>query len=194
MEFLGSPYMALVAGWAVYFFLHSFLATERIKSMFHSKYYRLWYNATATIGLLLLLAYNGTIKSNLLFARSETLKFFALVSAAFGVIIINLAFKRYDVKEFLGFRAKKQQKLDTGGILNHVRHPLYSGTMLIVIGFFLFSPYLSSLVSAVCILFYLAVGIHLEEKKLIKEFGDQYLEYKKRVPMLIPKSLKGLKM
>ena len=161
--------------------------------MFPSRYFRLGYNTVSAFGLLVLLIYNGTIKSNLLFPQGETLKFLALVFAAFGVIIIKQAFKRYNVKEFMGFRSEERQELDTGGILSYVRHPLYSGTILIVIGFFLFSPYLSSLVSAICILLYLVIGIHLEERKLIKQFGDRYLEYKKKVPMLIPKSLKGFK-
>lgn len=193
MEFLGSQYIILIAGWVLYFFLHSFFATDRIKSTFPSRYYRLGYNTISTIGLFILFIYNGVIKSTLLLSKTDTLKFVALVLAAFGVIFINLAFKRYNVKEFMGFRPERSQELDTGGILSYVRHPIYSGTILIVIGFFLFSPYVSSLVSAVCILLYLVVGIYLEERRLIKQFGEQYLEYKKRVPMLIPRSLKGFR-
>jgi hypothetical protein len=30
------------------------------------------------------------------------------------------------------------------------------------------------------------VGTHLEEKKLILEFGEKYAAYQNRVPMLIP--------
>jgi protein-S-isoprenylcysteine O-methyltransferase Ste14 len=33
---------------------------------------------------------------------------------------------------------------------------------------------------------YLIVGTHLEEKKLVMEFGEKYLIYQKRVSMLIP--------
>ena len=193
MEFLGSQYIVLITGWAVYFFLHSFLATNKIKTTFPYRYYRLVYNTLSAVGLFILLIYNGVIKSTLLFSKTDMLKFVALVLAAFGVIIINLAFKRYNVREFMGFRPEQSQELDTGGILNYIRHPIYSGTILIVIGFFLFSPYVSSLVSAVCILLYLVVGIYLEERRLIKQFGEEYAEYKKRVPMLIPKSLKGFK-
>ena len=193
MEFLGSQYIVLITGWVVYFFLHSFLATNKIKTTFPYRYYRLVYNTLSAVGLFILLIYNGVIKSTLLFSKTDMLKFVALVLAAFGVIIINLAFKRYNVREFMGFRPEQSQELDTGGILNYIRHPIYSGTILIVIGFFLFSPYVSSLVSAVCILLYLVVGIYLEERRLIKQFGEEYAEYKKRVPMLIPKSLKGFK-
>ena len=33
---------------------------------------------------------------------------------------------------------------------------------------------------------YLIIGATLEEKKLVKEFGDDYLEYKRTVSMLVP--------
>ena len=33
---------------------------------------------------------------------------------------------------------------------------------------------------------YLIVGTYLEEKKMIREFGEKYLTYQKRVSMLIP--------
>lgn len=34
---------------------------------------------------------------------------------------------------------------------------------------------------------YLAVGIYPEEKKLIHEFGDQYIRYKNDMSMLVPR-------
>ena len=33
---------------------------------------------------------------------------------------------------------------------------------------------------------YLVVGAIYEERKLVREFGDLYVDYQKRVPMLIP--------
>jgi methanethiol S-methyltransferase len=41
-----------------------------------------------------------------------------------------------------------------------------------------------------CTLVYLVAGIYLEEQKLIKVFGERYLDYRKKVPMLIPRIIK----
>ena len=33
---------------------------------------------------------------------------------------------------------------------------------------------------------YIVVGAVFEERKLVREFGDVYVEYQRRVPMLVP--------
>ena len=38
----------------------------------------------------------------------------------------------------------------------------------------------------VILTFYLIVGTYLEEKKLIREFGEKYAAYQNRVSMLLP--------
>jgi protein-S-isoprenylcysteine O-methyltransferase Ste14 len=56
-----------------------------------------------------------------------------------------------------------------------------------VLGYFLFEPTLANLASALCIFLYLPLGIYLEEKKLIQQYGDRYIQYKKEVPAILPK-------
>jgi len=77
--------------------------------------------------------------------------------------------------------------LEVKGILSRVRHPLYSATILMVEGFVFFLPNWTSVVMLCCTLAYLAIGIYLEEQKLIKTFGEKYLKYRRKVPMLIPR-------
>ncbi len=109
-----------------------------------------------------------------------------------GVLVIQRSFRYYKLTGFLGFlqlskpEAPESNGLQTNGILKYVRHPLYTGTLMIMIGYWFFSPTLINLVSCLSIVFYLAIGIRLEERKLIIEFGNDYLEYQKKVPMLIP--------
>jgi len=77
--------------------------------------------------------------------------------------------------------------LKTTGIQAKIRHPLYSGTLLIFIGYFIFNPQLTNLIMLLSLFIYLPVGIRLEEKKLIDTFGEDYLRYKEKTPSLIPK-------
>lgn len=182
----------LIFGWIVYFFLHSALASTAIKrSINHqfpslTKHYRLGYVIISTVGLLLLLYYNSSIESQDLFKRDGIVRYVSLVFAAFGAIILKVSFRTYDLSSFVG--AKKEENVFIkSGLLQHVRHPIYSATILIVIGFFLFSPNLPTLISTLCILGYLPIGIWLEERKLLKAFSEDYRVYKQEVPALVPK-------
>lgn len=190
-------YIVFVLLWVVYFFMHSWLISDSIKKFFSQalkdnyRYYRLAYNVFSTITLLLVLLYGATIETKMLVASSSFLKYLGLMIATFGLIIGKKGFKHYDTGEFLGFKQVKnntahKNELKTNGILNYVRHPLYAATILMVLGFWLFSPSITNLITFACIVIYLFVGIYLEEKKLIKEFGEDYIRYRKKVPMLVP--------
>ncbi|MBL3654919.1 methyltransferase family protein [Fulvivirga sediminis] len=185
-------YLLLVLGWLVYFVLHTGLASLKVKGNIinttglSQAAYRICYNIIALIGILVLLFYNGTLVSPKLIPQMGVVKYVSLFSAGVGVIIINAAFKQYSTSGFLGLAREESGKLKTKGILSYIRHPLYIATILIFIGFFLYDSRLATLISVLCVFVYLPVGIYLEEKKLIKIYGDEYRAYKKRVPALIP--------
>ncbi|NJN42221.1 MAG: isoprenylcysteine carboxylmethyltransferase family protein [Flammeovirgaceae bacterium] len=174
------------------FFLHSFLASNSVKktiqkwSKFIYRFYRLGYSIISATGLLFLLWLNGLIPSEDYFSRFGLVRYASLFVTSFGVIIIRLAFKEYKLFPFLGF-GDEDLSFKVRGILTKVRHPIYSGIILLVVAYFLFSPNLPTLLSCMCMLAYLPIGIYLEEKKLISQFGDQYIEYRKNTPALIPR-------
>ena len=183
----------LVIGWIVYFFLHSLLASENIKQAAKRamgqtyKHYRLLYVLISMIGLLALLYMNANIKATDYFNSHGPVRYLSLMLAALGVIVIKVSFRSYRLSSFIGIREENQDELKTTGLLGSIRHPIYSGTILIVIGYFLFSPNLPTLISSICIFTYLPVGIYLEEQKLIRVFGEKYLEYRRSVPALFPR-------
>ncbi|MFM8913532.1 MAG: methyltransferase family protein [Flammeovirgaceae bacterium] len=113
-------------------------------------------------------------------------RYFGLAIATGGLLIWRAAFKNYQLGEFLGLRAE-QNIFHQKGILARVRHPIYLGLILVVLGFVIFDVRWPSVVSAACLFAYLPLGIFWEEKKLIAQFGNAYLEYQKRVPAIIPR-------
>ena len=75
----------------------------------------------------------------------------------------------------------------TVGVYSVVRHPQYLGGLLAHIGIsFLLSAWHSLLFTPVVLVIVTLISWK-EEKELVKEFGRLYLDYKKTVPMLIPR-------
>lgn len=180
-----NQYLLLVGGWVVYFALHSVLARDSVKSKFPPRAFRIFYVLFSTGGLLWLLFYNGSIHSLKFFVNEGPIRYVSLMLTTFGVMTIQSSFRQYSFKGFVGL-ADEKRELHTDGVLQYVRHPILAGLILIILGFFFFIPNLPTTLSCICVLMYIPIGIYLEEKKLIATYGNQYIEYKKRVPALIP--------
>ena len=76
----------------------------------------------------------------------------------------------------------------TGGPYAVVRHPLYTGFMVLTFGLAIAVPFLETLMLAAITLVVLAIFIPKEERTLLEQYGKKYKEYAKRVPWkLIPK-------
>lgn len=75
-------------------------------------------------------------------------------------------------------------RFKTNILYNTVRHPLYLGFVIALWA----TPTMtiSHLAFAVGLTAYILVGIRLEEKDLIKNFGETYKQYAQQVPKLIP--------
>lgn len=82
----------------------------------------------------------------------------------------------------------KTERLTTGGPYAYVRHPLYVGSLLLAAAFCLMTSRWESLLVAVPI-FAAGYGaaISTEEKMLRHLFPQEYEEYARRVPRLIPR-------
>jgi len=81
----------------------------------------------------------------------------------------------------------KTKNLVVSGPYKYTRNPMLFGTLLIYLAFALFINSITSvvLVSAIFV-FMLTVVVKMEEKRLLKDFGNQYEEYRKKVSMFIP--------
>ncbi|MGN6249688.1 MAG: methyltransferase family protein [Ginsengibacter sp.] len=191
----------LVAFWIAYYSLHSLLAATSVKDWFRNKmgktyrYYRLSYTIFATITLLALLVYQYSFFSPELI-HSTALKYISVILLVLpGMVIMAISVGKYFLL-LSGIRSLYSSvvtpELKVNGIHRYVRHPLYSGTILFVTGLFFIFPTLNNLIAVVLLIAYVLVGLIFEERKLIKEFGKAYIQYRSKVPKLIP-SFRGRK-
>jgi len=73
------------------------------------------------------------------------------------------------------------------GLYAHIRHPMYLGSILLYVGFWTTTLSLLSVIPLVTIILGYNYLANTEEHLLEAKFGDQYLDYKNRVPKWIPR-------
>lgn len=82
----------------------------------------------------------------------------------------------------------KNQTLTTAGPYQLVRHPLYAGTLLMMLGVcFLFVDIFIAAGLMLLIVTSYGQSIRYEEQKLARRFGPLWTDYSRRVPSLIPR-------
>ena len=183
-------HLILFLGWALFYSLHSVLLLEKVKRKVGLKprTYRILYNVLSFLIILAVLFTGAIIPSPLIFAPGSVTFYIGLMLSTVGIFVIKRAFRNYSTRAFLGIKKEPEQaELKTQGHQSKVRHPLYTGTIMIFVGYFVYNPLLSSLVTLVCLLIYLPIGIKMEEQKLVKKFGQRYTDYSREVPALLPK-------
>lgn len=91
-------------------------------------------------------------------------------------------------KEFtVDVSLSNNHQLKTDGVYSYLRHPSYTGLLLICFGLSLaMNSLLSLALISIPITLVLLYRIRVEEAILINEFGDSYLDYKKRSRRIIP--------
>lgn len=107
---------------------------------------------------------------------------------ALSALLLLVAVLQTDTLSFVGlrqlFEEEKTGQLVTRGLYTVVRHPLYLFSIL----FLWLSPSLSvnSLVFNIGVTLYFIIGAYFEERKLLRDFGEAYVEYKRKTSFLIP--------
>lgn len=191
-----TPYLPLLFFWALYCAVHSLTAALWFKAWVRSwtgrgyRFYRIGYNLISTWGAVALIKYQYRLPPEWLFEPVLATRIAGGFLAVAGVITIVLALRSYSA-EFFGTDALRGRQpsdhLVETGILGRVRHPLYLGLLLVVWGQLVFDPRASHLYVNLLLTAYTLLGIWLEERKLVIQFGEAYRRYRQRVPMLIPR-------
>jgi len=83
-------------------------------------------------------------------------------------------------------RIREGHQLITHGIYKYVRHPVYTGTLLRTFAIPIYTTSLLGFLFALVGIPLIIYRIGVEEKMLIEEFSDEYLEYTKATRKLFP--------
>lgn len=191
-------YILLALFWITFCVLHSAMVSitvadflkKRLGSGF--RYYRLFYNIFAVLSLVPVFFYSIFAREEPFYVWEGWMVLIEYVMVASGVFVFIAGGWEYDFNEFIGISQIKNDArpaslndgiLRTSGLLGLMRHPCYTGIILVV---WARDLDLSSLIINSVITLYLIIGTHLEERKLILELGDAYRDYQKKVSMFIP--------
>jgi protein-S-isoprenylcysteine O-methyltransferase Ste14 len=182
----------VITAWGIF---HSLLASTGIKDLFRRafgnrfmKFYRLFYNIYAVVSALPILYLMLTLPDRTLYHASAPWDYLLRVGQGASVFLLFIAVMQTDILSFAGLRQlfgeEKTGKLITGGLYRFVRHPLYTFSLLIL--WLAPSMSLNSFIVYLALTIYVFVGILFEERKLLREFGQEYAEYRSMTPMLVP--------
>lgn len=189
-----------------YFLMHSLLADPRTKSWFARRFgeytyqgiYRLLYNAIALITLLPIvpqilsqntLLYELTVPVRWILTAIQILAGIGLLASLLQIDWMQFA----GISQLIAYLRRQPlplpaESLQTGGVYAIVRHPLYFFSLIA----FWFSPTMTTGMLAVniAVTLYVIIGSRVEERRMLRLFGEPYREYMQRVPWLIPRPAK----
>jgi protein-S-isoprenylcysteine O-methyltransferase Ste14 len=108
---------------------------------------------------------------------------FALMASAMWLNYIA----RRDLAEAWSPTSEAGDILVTSGIYGRIRHPIYASLILFLTGAMLVGLSATTLLFFVLFIAALTVRINREEKFLLEKFGEDYVQYAKRVPRFLPR-------
>jgi protein-S-isoprenylcysteine O-methyltransferase Ste14 len=185
----------LILAVAVWGIVHSIMASLGFKDLLQRtfgdgfmKFYRLFYNVFSAVSFAPILYLMIVLPDRDLYQVSPPWSYLMLAGQGISVLMLFVAVLQTDALHFVGLRQifdrEKKGSLITSGLYRFVRHPLYTFGLLIL----WLSPNMSvnTLIVYSSLTIYILAGAFFEEKKLLREFGQEYAEYKTVTPMLIP--------
>jgi methanethiol S-methyltransferase len=192
-----SPILILLAC-AVWGLVHSWLASLQAKELARKllgesimeRIYRLAYNGFSVISFLPVIVLPALLPD--LFLYRIPLPWVLLTFAIQGLaaLAIFIGIMQTGPLDFAGFRQlfrlpdDRPSGLVIHGLYRYVRHPLYAAGIV----FLWLSPKMSVNLAALFLglSVYLVIGAKFEERKLVHQYGQAYLDYRATTPMLIP--------
>ena len=195
--------------------IHSITVASWFKNLcrraFGDTFMRAWYRFLYTLvsGVTAAIAFYliAQVPDRVLWSPPEWLRWLLHGVQVAGFLFGVQAFQYLDKWEFMGFRqvwrqvtkgevagnseGLSEKELVKTGVYGIVRHPLYVAGIII----FTFSPRITEKGLTITVLadLYFIFGMFIEERRFVKIYGEQYREYMRTVPMMVPRlfSLQG---
>jgi protein-S-isoprenylcysteine O-methyltransferase Ste14 len=194
---MGTIYLVIAS--VIWGLAHSYLASHQVKRMVrklfgvpaYERLYRFGYNVFALASFFPLISMLANFPDRLLYQIPSPWVYLTTIVQGLAVFGLLSAVMHTGPLEFAGlaqfastYAEAAPARLVTDGLYAYVRHPLYTASLV----FIWLSPEmtLNRLVLWSVFSIYILVGAYFEERKLVSDFGAEYLEYRSRTPMLIP--------
>jgi protein-S-isoprenylcysteine O-methyltransferase Ste14 len=196
----GAP-LPLVGLWTSLWCLwHSLLATHRWRALVRRLFprwhvfSRVLYVAGSALTLALLMVWLRSLPERTLWSWNGPWAFARWLGLAEAAFLFWAGARAYDNRHFLGLsqlrdyalgREAAEPPFRADGILAVIRHPWYGGTLLLLV-FYL--PWTDVNVVWRGVFFaYTLLGCELEERKLLRDLGAPYADYRHRVGRYWPR-------
>lgn len=177
--------------------LHTLLAGHAAKEFARrrlgpagERYYRLFFSLQAGITLLPALYLAWRLPDAVIYRIPAPWNLLTLLLQILALAGLWVGVRQTGAFRFLGLDVlvpgyqPGNARLVTGGLYRWVRHPLYTCGLLLI--WLVPTMTWNLLALAAGLTAYILIGIYFEDRKLLREFGPAYAEYRRRTPALIP--------
>jgi protein-S-isoprenylcysteine O-methyltransferase Ste14 len=193
-------YVQIISLWAAYCAFHSYLISTRFTGLMarllkrYYAFYRLVYVLISVALLIPLIRYSSQLDSHIVVMDGVV---FDVVRKALTLFSLGAFFWAfffdYDPLSFFGIRQILNLRKTTmpppsleikkKGLLGIIRHPMY---LSLIVYLWCQTYTLAEIITNTVLTIYVIIGTILEERKLVLEYGDAYVQYQHEVPMLLP--------
>jgi len=128
---------------------------------------------------------NGVLWGHTFFEQiGYTGMYISIILTLIGFLLIVIGW--HDVYHGYWKKAKGNGVIIKTGVYRYIRHPQYTGVLLISLGIILNWATLTSLVTFPLVVWMYVRLAKKEEKNMIEEFGEEYVIYKHKTKRFIP--------
>lgn len=188
---------------SVFCISHSILASNKVKKAFQNRFghliafYRIGYNILSMITFIIIYKMLPDIDI-IIYDLPAPYDLIILTVQLSSLLGFAWSAKYFSAGEFIGWSQLKRFRNDNynqadldekselriEGPYKYSRHPIYFFSIL----FLLMRPVmgLTYLIIVVIFVVYFYIGSVFEEKRLVEKFGDDYVNYQKSVPRILP--------
>ncbi|WP_312769464.1 isoprenylcysteine carboxylmethyltransferase family protein [Epilithonimonas sp.] len=147
----------------------------------------LWIVIISSISLSIFVSYVHFEDFSLMITTQNWIIYLGLIVLFIGIFTRFLIIKSLGKYFTVDVTIRQDHKIKKDGVYSLLRHPSYSASLLTFLGLGLFlDNWISLIIAFIPPFLAFLYRIKIEEKALIEQFGQDYIDYKKQTKKLIP--------